>query len=207
MNALRAPSVVTSLNRVVLNACTWNNEPSDRVCAHRPMTVLERTSLTPADKGATAGEGLNSCFQSERLSAGREAGLRHHGIAAAAPVGTHASGKRVPAVVGRPSRPIARIVVIGPLREHTIRDAADRSAMANGCLIALEGPGAHCDRRAPCSTADLVTMLMTPFMALAPQTVPPGPRMTSIRSMSCSSRSSPSQTRPRIHGCRSTGHR
>ena len=48
---------------IVLNPCTWSNEPSDRVCAHRPMTEFERTSLTPAEDGATAGEGLKSCFQ------------------------------------------------------------------------------------------------------------------------------------------------
>jgi hypothetical protein len=36
------------------------------------------------------------------------------------------------------------------------------------------------------SREDLVMMLITPFTALAPQTVPPGPRITSIRSMSSS---------------------
>ena len=35
------------------------------------------------------------------------------------------------------------------------------------------------------SRALLVTMLMIPFTALAPHTLAPGPRMTSIRSMSC----------------------
>jgi hypothetical protein len=33
------------------------------------------------------------------------------------------------------------------------------------------------------SCADLLTMLMIPFTASLPQIVPPGPRMTSIRSM------------------------
>ncbi len=41
------------------------------------------------------------------------------------------------------------------------------------------------ESRSPCvSFALLVMMLMTPLTALAPQSVAPGPRMTSIRSMS-----------------------
>jgi hypothetical protein len=50
------------------------------------------------------------------------------------------------------------------------------------------------------SAADFVMMLMTPFTALAPQTAPPGPRITSMRSMSetimfCASQNTPENPR------------
>ena len=55
--------------------------------------------------------------------------------------------------------------------------------------------------RAPwVSWARFVTMLMTPFTAFAPQSVPPGPRMISIRSMSSSSVSCTSQYVPANRG-------
>jgi len=46
------------------------------------------------------------------------------------------------------------------------------------------------------SRADRVVMLITPFTALAPYSAPPGPLMTSIRSMSSSTRSRASQNTP-----------
>ena len=165
---------VISLNRVVLNACTWNNEPSGRVCAHRPMTVFERTSLTPADRWRD-GRGRAEELLPERAAlACREAGLRHHRIAATAPVGTDA-GLRASSSCRRPTLPFDRANRRDrTTAKHPIRKPAERPAMANGCLIALEGSGADRDRTCPCvSAADLVTMLMTPFTALAPHTVPP----------------------------------
>ena len=44
-------------------------------------------------------------------------------------------------------------------------------------------------------------MLMTPLTAFAPQMVPPGPRMTSMRSMSASTRSCTSQYTPSKQRC------
>jgi hypothetical protein len=50
------------------------------------------------------------------------------------------------------------------------------------------------------SCAERVMMLITPFTALAPHRVPPGPLMTSIRSMSSSIRSWLSQNTPECRG-------
>ena len=53
----------------------------------------------------------------------------------------------------------------------------------------------------PCvSLLDLVMMLMTPLTAFAPQSVPPGPLMTSIRSTSASGTLCASQNTPEYRG-------
>ena len=55
--------------------------------------------------------------------------------------------------------------------------------------------------RVPCVSAlDRVRMLITPFTALAPHSVAPGPLMTSMRSTSSSSRSCWSQNTPEKNG-------
>lgn len=48
------------------------------------------------------------------------------------------------------------------------------------------------------SRADRVMMLITPFMAFDPYSAPPGPLITSIRSMSSSIRSRASQNTPEL---------
>ena len=57
------------------------------------------------------------------------------------------------------------------------------------------------ERSSPCvSFAFLVITLITPFTALAPHKVAPGPLMTSIRSMSSSGTSWTSQNTPENKG-------
>ena len=99
-------------------------------------------------------------------------------------------------VVGARARGDERLIAAGPLRIHTVARGADASRRS-GPLPVLRDRPPSTRTSPPCvSAVALVTMLITPFTALAPHMAAPGPRITSIRSMSSSIRSSASQNTP-----------
>ena len=189
---------------------------SDRLVARREIATNDWTcsdarwrAVRPAAQEVAARETTRDCRSRGATPAVCGSRLGQSGVSVAgreAPSTVNASGPRVQSarkpVVSACQASLAavparheRLTAVGPLRIHAIRRLAERPAVADGpCPIEVPPPTRT---SAPCvSAAVLVTMLMTPLTAFAPHMAAPGPRITSMRSMSSSIRSSASQNTP-----------